>query len=162
MTTHGLTKGRVVPPELYVWNTMIQRCHNPKSQSYAKYGGRGIQVCQRWRDSFLAFWEDMGPRPEGLTLDRFPNNNGNYEPGNVRWATRTEQAVNRRSTKFIEHDGRTLCLQDWAKELGLSNSTTVSRWLDDGYTIAELFTLKSKGRFPLKIGSNRSRKNTLT
>ena len=83
-------------PEYVVWAGMIARCEYQKGQNFHRYGGRGITVCERWRKSFLAFLEDMGRRPAPhLTLDRI-NNDGNYEPGNVRWATRKEQMSNRR------------------------------------------------------------------
>lgn len=76
---------------------MIQRCTNPNNAKYSYYGGRGIKVCARWLASFADFLADVGERPSPkLTLDRFPNNDGNYEPGNVRWATWSEQMRNRR------------------------------------------------------------------
>jgi len=78
------------------WRKMIERCTSKNAAQYADYGGRGITVCDRWRESFSDFVEDMKPRPEGTTLDRYPNNDGNYEPGNCRWATKKQQAANRR------------------------------------------------------------------
>lgn len=78
---------------------MIKRCENPKNHAYPRYGGRGITVCPEWRSDFAAFLRDVGPRPSpDLSLDRI-DNNGNYEPGNVRWATAAQQAQNRRNSK---------------------------------------------------------------
>lgn len=83
----------------HVWRAMKQRCNNPKHKSFPDYGGRGISVCERWQKSFEAFLADMGPKPSALhTIDRI-NNDGNYEPGNVQWATRLVQRHNRRNKR---------------------------------------------------------------
>jgi hypothetical protein len=98
--THGMSYQR----EYGVWATMINRCHNPRVRSYADYGARGIAVCERWRSSFVAFFADMGQRPSAKhSIDRIDNNRG-YEPGNCRWATRTEQSRNTRSSRLTESD----------------------------------------------------------
>jgi hypothetical protein len=85
-------------PTYETWKAMVGRCHNPRNRAYHRYGGRGISVCDRWRD-FTAFLADMGERPSGLTIDRIDNDKG-YEPGNCRWAGWHAQNQNRRSTKL--------------------------------------------------------------
>lgn len=94
------------------------RCLNPRSREYKNYGARGIRVCSRW-DSFANFLSDMGERPRGLTLDRI-DNNGNYEPRNCRWANYATQNRNYRRNRMIEFNGRAMCLQDWAEEIGIT------------------------------------------
>jgi hypothetical protein len=97
-TKHGHSSGgaRQDSPTYMSWIAMKSRCFNPNRKKYIEYGGRGITVCDRWKDSFANFLSDVGERPLGKTLDRYPNNDGNYEPSNTRWATSSEQMSNRR------------------------------------------------------------------
>ena len=116
--------------EYLTWRQMRDRCFNPSSHDYHKYGGRGITVCEEWRHSFVTFFTDMGPRPDGLTIERI-NNDGNYDPENCRWATVKEQARNTRFTRHITFAGKTMCMKDWAKHLGLSYTAfreRVAKW----------------------------------
>ena len=94
---HGGYIGDYPIPEMRSYTSMKQRCLNPKATGFKNYGKRGIKICDRWlgNDGFKNFLADMGPRPAGKSLDRFPNNDGNYEPGNVRWATAKQQRGNR-------------------------------------------------------------------
>jgi len=98
-TTHGKSKTRIYK----AWAHMIQRCENPNHPQFKHWGGRGIKVCQRWRESFEAFYEDVGDIPKNKSLDRYPNNDGNYEPNNFRWATKKEQVVNSRPASCGPH-----------------------------------------------------------
>ena len=99
-TKHGAARTGQNTAEYRAWCSMITRCTNPNRKKWPDYGGRGITVCERWRNSFENFLADMGPRPSPKhSVDRYPNNDGNYEPGNVRWATKAEQANNRRPRK---------------------------------------------------------------
>ena len=111
--THGQTEDSIYNR----WCAMIRRCHNPHDAAFADYGGRGITVCERWRHSFEAFYEDMGDPPAGMSLDRYPDNNGNYEPGNVRWATRHQQARNKRNAHLLTYNGETHGITTWAEKL---------------------------------------------
>lgn len=114
-------------PEHGVWDGMKDRCYKPNTVGYEHYGGRGIKVCDRWRESFQAFYEDMGPRPSPEhQLDRI-DNDGNYEPGNCRWATRGEQRRNRKDTRMLTFRGETMCLTDWAKRFGMSKGVLRDR-----------------------------------
>jgi hypothetical protein len=101
---------------------MKQRCYNPNNRNFPNYGGRGITVCAAWRDDFAAFLHDMGPRPSpDHSLDRFPDNDGNYEPGNVRWATPDQQRGNMRHT--IRIDG--VPLVAYAHAIGLTTKRAI-------------------------------------
>lgn len=109
--------GHYNSPTYISWKQMKARCSGSK-QYEERYGSRGIWICDRWAASFQSFLDDMGERPDGMSIDRI-DNDGGYEPGNCRWATRREQAVNRRSTVFVEHNGRRKCLADWARDIGV-------------------------------------------
>lgn len=121
-TKHGLHDS----PEYLVWQQMKERCHNPRKASYARYGAIGITVCRRWRNSFEAFYADMGPRPPAHTLERVDNSLG-YSPKNCRWATWDDQYRNRRQTVWLEYDGRRQCRKDWATEFGIDEATLAQR-----------------------------------
>lgn len=95
VTKHGHNKRSDISSTYHSWSGMRARCKNPKNKAYSYYGGRGIRVCERW-DSFENFLADMGEKPKGTSLDRYPNNDGNYEPSNCRWATFKQQRVNQR------------------------------------------------------------------
>lgn len=128
--THGKRHTRT----WVIWSNMVQRCTNPNSTSYQDYGARGITVCERWRE-FVNFYADMGDVPVGLTLDRIENDKG-YEPGNCRWATRTEQALNKRTNRLLEVAGVTKPLKVWCTELGIPYWTAHAR-LRRGKTASE-------------------------
>ena len=113
----------------YVWEKMRDRCNNKNAHNYKNYGGRGIKVCERW-NSFARFVNDMGERPEDTTLDRI-NNDGNYEPGNCRWATRKQQSRNMSRNRNLTHDGLTMCVEDWAPHIGIKENALrirLKRW----------------------------------
>jgi hypothetical protein len=97
---HGMLLGartNGVPPEYRAWALAKDRCYNKNCKDYKNYGARGIRMCSRWRNSFAEFFKDVGPKPSNsLSIDRWPDNDGNYEPGNVRWATKSQQQSNQR------------------------------------------------------------------
>jgi hypothetical protein len=126
--------GKHGTPEYGSWISMRQRCNNPKKKCFEHYGGRGIKVCERW-DAFANFLQDMGPRPEGHSLDRI-DVNGNYEPGNVRWATQQQQLENTRVAKLVTIDGRTQTIAAWSREKGL-NLGQVQQRISYGWTLED-------------------------
>lgn len=114
-------------PEYRAWTSMRSRCYYPRYQYYEYYGGRGISVCDAWRDSYFNFLNDMGRRPSPQhSLDRI-DTNGNYEPANCRWATHLEQAQNQRTNTVLVIDGEAHCLTEWARITGLSRGTIYRR-----------------------------------
>ena len=130
-------------PEYQVWKQMRQRCANPQHPKYRLYGARGIIVCPRWQ-SFKAFWSDMGPCPDDHTLDRL-DNDGNYEPTNCRWATRSQQGRNTRYNRLLTHNGKTMCVADWSEATGITGFTIRSR-LRRGWSVERIFTTPVKHR----------------
>lgn len=146
ITSHGLHD----VPEYYVWQQMKERCNNPKRKSYQRYGARGITVCERWQESFANFYADMGPRPEGTSLDRI-DNNGPYSPENCRWADNFTQCRNRRATVWIEFRGETKCRKDWATQFGVDVATLAQR-LARGWTMERAVTTP-----PMNSGGGRRR-----
>lgn len=124
--TKNRTHGMIHTREYRSWASMRNRCANPKNPAYHLYGGRGITVCERW-DSFESFYSDMGPRPEDCSLDRV-DADGNYEPGNVRWATQKVQQNNRRSNVRITYRGETRTVTEWASVVGLPYSAVSQRF----------------------------------
>lgn len=143
--TGGTTKIRhgMSYSSLYrVWQHMTKRCRNPKDDHYPSYGGRGIIVCDEWRHSFQTYHDYVTRLPdygkESYTLDRI-DNNGDYEPGNVRWATKTEQARNTRQNQMITFDGKTQCISAWAVEIGM-NRKTLDKRLKSGWSVEMTLT----------------------
>lgn len=142
---HGYAVGGRHP--LYrVWANMWTRCSNPNAINYHLYGGRGICVCERWRD-FVLFFADVGERPSPQhSLDRI-NNDGNYEPGNVRWSLRTEQGRNRRTNHTLTFAGKTMCIKDWGAATGLTYQAI--RWrLSRGWSVERALTSPHTPGYP--------------
>ena len=138
-TKHGMKNALIYK----AWCQMKQRCENPRNAHYNNYGGRGITVCKRWHD-FVLFYEDMGDRPRGKTLDRIDNNKG-YFKENCRWATR-QQENNRRNNRNITIDGVTSTLKLWAEKFGI-NYNTVFKRLENGWDEKEALTKKVNKKY---------------
>lgn len=129
---HGGTKR----PEYRIWRAMLERCENKNNKSYKDYGDRGVTVCERWRESFASFLEDIGSRPDGHTIERIDVNVG-YCKENCRWATRFDQARNKTNSRLLAHGGITKCLSDWAMEK-TSPVTRIKDRIDKlGWTVDE-------------------------
>lgn len=135
-TTHGMHD----TPTYHTWEGMIQRCTNPNHDHFELYGEIGISVCPAWLESFENFFSDMGIRPEGKTLDRFPNCAGDYEPGNCRWATYEEQNNNRVNTVWIEYAGERLPVSIWEKRIGLKRGALLARLRVRGWGVEKALT----------------------
>lgn len=128
------TTGVKTRTEYTIWKRMRTRCNDKNDRKYPEYGGRGIKCCERWND-FEMFLADMGERPSvGHSLDRFPDNNGNYEPGNVRWATASQQARNKRNSRVVQFEGKSVNLADLVDRFNLRYGLVSSR-LNLGWSV---------------------------
>jgi hypothetical protein len=119
------------------WGQMIARCYDPNHEKYHRYGARGIRVCDRWI-CFRLFLEDMGERPKDKTLNRI-DNDGDYRPDNCEWATHKEQAQNRGNNKLLTFEGKTLCLTEWAREIGITREALRNR-INKGWSVDDALT----------------------
>lgn len=146
MTTHGKS-GTL---EYGIWCSMIQRCHNENRDRYKWYGKRGIRVCDRWRESFEAFIEDMGPRPSlKHSIERIDNEKG-YEPDNCVWATKVVQRRNRRGVKRFLYNGKMLMLSEIAEQCGINLYTLQNRVNVLGWTV-ERAVSQPKRKLPSRL-----------
>lgn len=153
--THGQTRGHkgAMTPTYSSWRSMISRCFIKSNSAYAHYQKHGITVCDRWRfgeagkNAFECFLEDAGERPgREFSIDRI-NNNGNYEPGNVRWATRRQQANNRRTNEFFEYLGETMTFAEVVRRTGLEKEFLRHRLLRAGWSVEQAVNCpKQQGR----------------
>jgi len=126
-------------PLYHIWYSMVKRCTNKKATNYAIYGGRGVSVCSSWL-SFPRFHKDMkSTYQKGLTLERI-NNDGAYCKSNCRWATRKEQANNRRTNRYLIYQGKKQTLLEWSKELGISKTTLCMRLKSKTLTQKQVLT----------------------
>lgn len=132
------------------WTGMLSRCSSPTNDHYKDYGGRGITVCAEWRDSFEAFEFYVAQLPHygesGYTLDRI-NNDSNYEPGNVRWASHVEQHRNFRRNRMLTHDGKTQCVSAWAEDTGIAQHTICWR-LSYGWSVEKALNTPTRPSRP--------------
>ena len=145
---HGacVKKRTRIPATYRAWASMIARCYCPSSVNYKRYGGRGIQVCGRWRIDYLHFLQDMGPKPHPkASLDR-KNNNGDYTPENCRWATPRQQAENRKGTIWVLYKGQTRSLKDWARVLNVNYYSLRDRY-NSGWTTKRMIETPLKSKF---------------
>lgn len=110
-----------------VWIGIKQRCFNPNTEHYGRYGGRGITMCEAWANDYAAFLANVGEQPKGMTLERIDNDKG-YEPNNVRWSSRKDQANNRVTNVVVEYQGMSKTLAQWADYLNMKYGCIGSRW----------------------------------
>lgn len=139
-TIHGMSHSRLYQ----IWNSMKQRCSNPKAISYPRYGKRGITVCDDWKNSFVVFkdWALSNGYSDEKSIDRI-DSNGNYEPSNCRWATNKEQQNNTSYTKLYTYNGETLSIMQWAEKTGIHPNMLYKR-LSRGWSIEDAIKTRSQ------------------
>jgi len=120
---HGLAD----TPAYEAWRSMRNRCYKKRTSHFERYGGRGIKVCDEWQKDFSAFYAYVGPRPSPKHSIHRKDNNGNYEPGNVEWATQQTQCNHRSNSRILEHNGRKQTMTQWSRELGIGVTTIFLR-----------------------------------
>lgn len=149
-TSHGASPYGKASPEYTTWVHMIQRCHNKRNKDYKNYGGRGIEVCPMWKDSFEAFLLMVGKRPFiEATIERI-DSNGNYEPGNVKWASRAEQNLNTRSNVRLTIDGVTMTVSEWSRHSDCPVSMfAIYKRLSRGWQHKEAVFTTTKGQMAI-------------
>lgn len=146
LITHGRTtaEARETSREYWIWNSMVQRCTNEKNKGFHNYGGRGITVCDRWL-KFENFYADMGPKPEGMSIERRDNDAG-YSPENCCWIPRGSQNRNRRISRMITANGSEKCITEWARKLGVSHATIIAR-INNGWPEDKAVTLPKGSQY---------------
>lgn len=129
--THGHAGRGKMTGEYKSWEEMKKRCTNPRRNGYKNYGGRGICIYAPWIESFQTFYDYVGPKPtKKHSLDRYPNTNGNYEPGNVRWGTDEQQSRNKRNNRWVEYNGEKMIVSDWAKRFNLKTVSSFISYME--------------------------------
>jgi len=136
------------------WRMARARCFNPKNNRYPEYGARGITMCSRWANSFDTFLEDLGDAPSSKHSIERVNNDGNYEPGNCRWATNTEQSRNKTTNVLITHNGQMRTMAEWAEVLGIPYKTMHWRYTVKGWSMTKIAdtTVREQWNNTAKLG----------
>lgn len=138
--SHGEARNGIKTKEYRIWSGLKNRCTNPNNRAYSDYGGRGIEVCERWINSFQNFVTDMGRCPDGMCIER-KDNDGPYSKENCVWSTMSDQNKNRRGVIKISHNGRTLNLNEWSKIVGISRTAMGQRYRS-GWSIPDMMNPK--------------------
>lgn len=139
---HGMCRSRTYN----TWCAMKDRCYNANNEDFHHYGGRGITICERWNNSFEAFFEDMGEKPLRMSIERI-NTNGNYEPGNCRWATQKEQTRNKRTNRLVTFRGETKTVSEWSEITGIDQRTLWDRLFNHKWPIEKAMNPQKRRRW---------------